>query len=299
MEKIINGKDIAAEIKSELRQRTVGFVELFGFRPGLAVIQVGTDPASRVYVNNKKKACEEIGYNSFIYELPADTTEQNLLDLIDSLNTQGAVHGILVQLPLPEHIREKKILQAISPMKDVDAFHPQNVGLITLGTPLFKPCTPAGVMELLKRSNIDVAGKECVIVGRSNIVGKPLAMMLLQANGTVTVCHSRTKNLSEVTHRADILITAIGKPEFFTEEYIKPGAVVIDVGINRNAEGKLVGDVFSNHRVFDKVSAITPVPGGCGPMTIAMLMQNTFDAAMMAAAKVSNGEFTYNLGGNN
>jgi methylenetetrahydrofolate dehydrogenase (NADP+)/methenyltetrahydrofolate cyclohydrolase len=297
MNKIIDGKAIAAEIRQELKQRVEGFKELFGFKPGLAVILVGTDPASRVYVNNKRKACEEIGYESYIYEFPAEITEEHLLKTIYYLNGQEAIHGILVQLPLPKHIDEKKILYAIKPTKDVDAFHPRNVGLLTLGTPVFKPCTPAGVMELLKRSNIDITGKECVIVGRSNIVGKPLAMMLLQANGTVTVCHSKTENLSDVTHRADILITAIGKPEFFTEEYIKPGAVVIDVGINRKADGKLVGDVAFNHQVLAKVSAITPVPGGCGPMTIAMLMQNTFDAAMMAASKASNGEFTYNLGG--
>jgi methylenetetrahydrofolate dehydrogenase (NADP+)/methenyltetrahydrofolate cyclohydrolase len=294
MAKIIDGKAIASEIRQELKQRTSAFEELFGFKPGLAVILVGTDPASKVYVNNKKKACEEIGYNSFVYELPATTTEDHLLNLIYYLNGQEMIHGILVQLPLPEHINEEKVLHAIKPTKDVDAFHPQNVGHIMLGTPTFSPCTPAGVMELLKRSDIDVAGKECVIVGRSNIVGKPLAMLLLQANGTVTICHSKTKDLQSVTKRADILITAIGKPEFFTEDYIKPGAVVIDVGINRTADGKLVGDVAFN-QVLDKVSAITPVPGGCGPMTIAMLMKNTFEAALTTASNASNGEFTYNF----
>ena len=293
MAKIIDGKAISTEIRQELKQRVIAFEELFGFKPGLAVIIVGTDPASKVYVNNKRKACEEIGYNSFVYELPSDTTEKHLLDLIYYLNGQEAVHGILVQLPLPEHINEEKVIQAIKATKDVDAFHPQNVGKLMLGTPSFKPCTPAGVMELLKRSNVDITGKECVIVGRSNIVGKPMAMLLLQANGTVTVCHSKTKDLKEVCRRADILVVAIGKPKFITADMVKEGAVVIDVGINR-VDGKLCGDVdFDN--IKEVASAITPVPGGCGPMTIAMLMQNTFEAALYAASKTSNKDFTYNI----
>lgn len=293
MAKIIDGKAISAEIKQELKQRVIAFEELFGFKPGLAVIIVGTDPASRVYVNNKRKACEEIGYNSFVYELPENTSEAELLDLIHQLNVRDDVHGILAQLPLPKHIDEDKVINAISPEKDVDAFHPQNVGKIMLGAPVFLPCTPAGVMELLKRSDIEVAGKECVIVGRSNIVGKPMAMLLLQANGTVTVCHSKTKDLKEVCKRADILVVAIGKPKFITADMVKEGAVVIDVGINRVA-GKLCGDVdFDN--VKELASAITPVPGGCGPMTIAMLMKNTYEAALYAASKKSNGEFTYNI----
>lgn len=285
--KIIDGKAIAAEIRQELKERTKAFEELFKFKPGLAVVLVGTDPASRVYVNNKRKACEEIGYNSFVYELPTDTSEKEVLDLIEQLNTRSDIHGILVQLPLPKHISEDKVILAINPSKDVDAFHPYNVGLIMQGNAKYLPCTPAGVMELLKRSNIDVTGKECVIVGRSNIVGKPLAMLLLQANGTVTVCHSKTKDLADVCKRADILIAAIGKPEFFNNDYIKPGAVVIDVGINRRENGKLCGDVNFDV-VKDVVSAITPVPGGVGPMTIAMLMQNTFESAMYTAASLNN-----------
>lgn len=293
MAKIIDGKAISTDIRQELKQRVIAFEELFGFKPGLAVIIVGTDPASKVYVNNKRKACEEIGYNSFVYELPENTSEAELLDLIHQLNAREDVHGILTQLPLPKHINEDKVINMISPKKDVDAFHPQNVGKLMLGTPSFKPCTPAGVIELLKRSNVDITGKECVIVGRSNIVGKPLAMMLLQANGTVTVCHSKTKDLKEVCRRADILVVAIGKPKFITADMVKEGAVVIDVGINR-VDGKLCGDVdFDNIR--EVASAITPVPGGCGPMTIAMLMQNTFEAALYAASKTSNKDFTYNI----
>ena len=293
MGKIIDGKAIAAEIRQDLKDRVPAFEELFGFKPGLAVIIVGNDPASMVYVNNKRKACEEIGFKSMIFQHSATETEENLLTAIEGLNNSPEVHGILVQLPLPKHINEEKILKAIDPRKDVDAFHPENVGLLMLGNTRFGPCTPSGVMELLKRSNIEVSGKECVIVGRSNIVGKPMAMLLLQANGTVTVCHSRTKDLKEVCKRADILITAIGKPEFFNQEYIKPGAVVIDVGINRREDGKLCGDV-NFEAVKDIVEAITPVPGGVGPMTIAMLMQNTFEAAMYTASRASDGTFNYN-----
>ncbi len=293
MAKIIDGKAIAAEIRQELKERVPAFEELFGFKPGLAVVLVGQDPASRVYVNNKRKACEEIGYNSFVYELSADTTEEDLLNLIQQLNTRDDIHGILVQLPLPRHINEEKIIHAIIPTKDVDAFHPQNVGQIMLGNPTFMPCTPAGVIELLKRYDIDVAGKECVVVGRSNIVGKPLALLLLQANGTVTICHSKTRDLKEVCKRADILAVAIGKPKFITADMVKEGAVIIDIGINRDENGKLCGDIdFEN--VKEVASYITPVPGGCGPMTIAMLMKNTYEAAMITASKASNGEFTYN-----
>lgn len=294
MAKIIDGKAISIEIRQELKQKVIAFEELFGFKPGLAVIIVGTDPASKVYVNNKRKACEEIGYNSFVYELPENTSESELLELIDQLNAREDIHGILAQLPLPKHINEDKVINTISPEKDVDSFHPQNVGKLMLGEPSFMPCTPAGVMELLKRSNIDITGKECVIVGRSNIVGKPMAMLLLQANGTVTVCHSKTKDLKEVCRRADILVVAIGKPKFITADMVKEGVVVIDVGINRLENGKLCGDVDFNN-VENIASAITPVPGGCGPMTIAMLMKNTFEAALYAASKKSNGDFIYNI----
>jgi methylenetetrahydrofolate dehydrogenase (NADP+)/methenyltetrahydrofolate cyclohydrolase len=294
MAKIIDGKAISIEIRQELKHKVIAFEELFGFKPGLAVIIVGTDPASKVYVNNKRKACEEIGYNSFVYELPENTSESELLELIDQLNAREDIHGILAQLPLPKHINEDKVINTISPEKDVDSFHPQNVGKLMLGEPSFMPCTPAGVMELLKRSNIDITGKECVIVGRSNIVGKPMAMLLLQANGTVTVCHSKTKDLKEVCRRADILVVAIGKPKFITADMVKEGVVVIDVGINRLENGKLCGDVDFNN-VENIASAITPVPGGCGPMTIAMLMKNTFEAALYAASKKSNGDFIYNI----
>ena len=251
-----------------------------GINPGLAVIIVGDDPASRVYVNNKKKACEECGIYSEEYALPANTSEKDLLELIDVLNNNSKISGILVQLPVPDHIDEKKIIEAISPIKDVDAFHPVNVGKIMVGDFDFVPCTPAGVMELIAESGIDVAGKECVVVGRSNIVGKPQAMLLLHKNGTVTVCHSRTKDLAAKTKEADILVVAVGIPNFVTGDMIKPGAVVIDVGINRMADKKLVGDV--EFETAEKVAgAITPVPGGVGPMTIAMLMKNTVKAAIV------------------
>ncbi len=279
---IIDGKSISAAIRAEIAQEVKELKTQKGLVPGLAVIIVGEDPASKVYVRNKHRACEEVGFASFGYELPAETTEEELLALVDRLNRDNAVHGILVQLPLPRHLDEEKILLAIDPAKDVDAFHPYNVGKIMIGNYDFLPCTPAGVMELLRRSNIEIAGKECVIVGRSNIVGKPQAMLLLQANGTVTVCHSRTKDLREVCRRADILVAAIGKPEFFDASYVKEGAVVIDVGINRRADGRLCGDVCFED-VAPHTSYITPVPGGVGPMTIAMLMKNTLTAARKKA----------------
>jgi len=278
MPNIIDGKAISATIRGEIAEKVKKLKAQEGIVPGLAVIIVGEDPASKVYVRNKHRACEEVGFASFGYELPAETTEEELLVLIEKLNRDDAVHGILVQLPLPKHLDEEKILLAIDPAKDVDAFHPYNVGKIMIGNYDFLPCTPAGVMELLRRSDIEISGKECVVVGRSNIVGKPQAMLLLQANGTVTICHSRTKDLREVCRRADILIAAIGKPEFFDASYVKEGAVVIDVGINRRADGKLCGDVNYTD-VAPHTSYITPVPGGVGPMTIAMLMQNTLTAA--------------------
>ena len=278
MPNIIDGKAISATIRGEIAEKVKTLKAEKGIVPGLAVIIVGEDPASKVYVRNKHRACEEVGFASFGYELPAETTEEELLSLVEKLNRDDAVHGILVQLPLPKHLDEEKILLAIDPAKDVDAFHPYNVGKIMIGNYDFLPCTPAGVMELLRRSNIEIAGKECVVVGRSNIVGKPQAMLLLQANGTVTICHSRTKDLRETCRRADILIAAIGKPEFFDASYVKEGAVVIDVGINRRADGKLCGDV-NYEDVAPHTSYITPVPGGVGPMTIAMLMQNTLTAA--------------------
>lgn len=275
---LIDGKAISAKIREEIAEEVKELKQTRGITPGLAVVIVGEDPASKVYVRNKHRACEQVGFASFGYELPANTSEEELLALIAKLNADDAVHGILVQLPLPRHLDEEKILLAIDPAKDVDAFHPYNVGKIMIGNYDFLPCTPAGVMELLRRSNVEIAGKECVIVGRSNIVGKPQAMLLLQANGTVTVCHSRTKDLREVCRRADILVAAIGKPEFFDASYVKEGAVVIDVGINRRADGTLCGDV-NFEDVAPHTSLITPVPGGVGPMTIAMLMRNTLTAA--------------------
>lgn len=279
MAKILSGKVVSQRIKDELKVEAEN-LKKEGINPGLAVIIVGDDPASKVYVNNKKKACAEIGIYSEEYALPAETTQDELLALIDKLNNKDDISGILVQLPVPKHIDEETIINAISPKKDVDAFHPVNVGKIMVGNYDFVPCTPAGVMELIKESGIDVAGKECVIVGRSNIVGKPQAMLLLHANGTVTICHSKTKNLKEVTKRADILVAAVGIPEMITGDMIKEGAVVIDVGINRIAPKKLVGDV--HFESAEKVAgAITPVPGGVGPMTIAMLMRNTLKAAVI------------------
>ncbi len=282
MAKRIDGKQIAGEIRGELTKKVAEFRAANGFAPGLAVIIVGENPASKVYVRNKQRACEEIGIASTVIELPEDTKEEELLSVVAELNADTSVHGILVQLPLPHHLDAEKVLLSIDPRKDVDAFHPYNVGRIMIGDYDFLPCTPAGVMELLKRSDISPDGKECVVVGRSNIVGKPQAMLLLHAGGTVTVCHSHTKNLPEVCRRADILVTAIGKPEFFDETYVKPGAVVIDVGMNRRpADGKLCGDV-NFERVEPVASAITPVPGGVGPMTIAMLLCNTLKAAELS-----------------
>lgn len=272
MARIIDGKAISAQIKEEVKARVAEYREK-GIEICLAVIQVGNDPASSVYVGNKKKACEFVGIKSLAYELPEETTQEELLALIGELNGRNDVNGILVQLPLPEHIDEDKVIKTISPLKDVDGFHPQSVGALCIGQPGFVSCTPAGIIELLKRSNVEIAGKECVVIGRSNIVGKPMAILLLRENGTVTITHSRTKDLKEVTKRADILVVAIGKPKMITREYVKEGAVVIDVGIHRNENNKLCGDVD-----FDDVapvcSAITPVPGGVGPMTIAMLMKN-------------------------
>ena len=279
MAKIIDGKAISAEIRGEIKEAAAKFYEENGYRPGLAVVIVGEDPASQVYVRNKKKACDEVGFYSEVYELPANTSQDELNALIDKLNNDKNIHGILCQLPLPKHLDEKEVILRIDPSKDVDAFHPENVGNIMIGEYSFLPCTPAGVMELLKRSGIEISGKECVVVGRSNIVGKPQAMLLLHANGTVTVCHSRTKDLAEVCRRADILVAAIGKADFFTADMVKEGAVVIDVGMNRRSDGKLTGDVdFAS--VEPKASYITPVPGGVGPMTITMLMKNTLTSAI-------------------
>ncbi len=276
MSKIIDGKFISKQIKEELKAEVEQLKET-GIIPCLAVIQVGENPASTVYVNNKKKACEYIGIKSIAYNLPERTTQEELLWLIQELNLTEQVHGILVQLPLPKHIDEDAIIKAISPEKDVDGFHPETVGNMCIGSKGFLPCTPAGVIQLLKRSNIEIEGKECVVIGRSNIVGKPMALLLLRENGTVTIAHSKTKDLKEITKRADILVVAIGKPKYITSEYIKEGAVVIDVGIHREENNKLCGDVdFAD--VHDKVSAITPVPGGVGPMTIAMLMKNCVEA---------------------
>ena len=279
MAQIIDGKAISAQIKDELKEK-VSAMKKEGKSLCLAVIQVGDDPASSVYVGNKKKACAYIGVTSLSYELPEETTQDELLELIDVLNKRKDVNGILVQLPVPEHINEDAVIRAIDPAKDVDGFHPQSVGALCIGQPGFVSCTPAGVIQLLKRSGIEIAGKECVVIGRSNIVGKPMALLLLRENGTVTVTHSKTKNLKEVTKRADILIAAVGKPKMITREYVKEGAVVIDVGIHRNENNKLCGDVDYDD-VAPICSAITPVPGGVGPMTIAMLMQNVVESAAL------------------
>lgn len=278
MAHIIDGKAIAAAVRGDIAAEVARMKQESGVTPGLAVILVGDDPASRVYVNNKKKACAEVGFLSEEFHLPADTTEQELLALVDELNNRPDIHGILCQLPLPRHLDDKAVIAAIRADKDVDAFHAENVGHIMIGDYTFLPCTPAGVMELLHRSGISVAGKRCVVVGRSNIVGKPQAMLLLHEHGTVTVCHSRTPDLASVCREADILVSAVGRAKFITADMVKPGAVVIDVGMNRDENGKLCGDV-----AYDEVAAIagyiTPVPGGVGPMTIAMLMQNTLTAA--------------------
>ncbi len=270
---IIDGKAISLAVKERVRDE----IAKDGLKIGLAVVIVGNDQASRVYVNNKKKACEFCGITSYEYALPEETTEEQLLELVDTLNGDSNVNGILVQLPLPKQINEQKIIERISPMKDVDAFHAVNVGKIMIGEYSFLPCTPAGVMELIHSTGTEISGKECVVIGRSNIVGKPMAMLLLHENGTVTICHSRTKNLAEVCRRADILVSAVGKAGFVTADMVKDGAIVIDVGMNRNAEGKLCGDVDFDG-VAPKCSYITPVPGGVGPMTIAMLMENTLRA---------------------
>ena len=273
---IIDGKAVSAAVKDEVKEQ-VAALKKDGGVPCLAVVLVGDDPASKVYVRNKKRACKYCGIKSLEYILDKTASEQQLLDLIDVLNNEPTVHGILVQLPLPPHINEQKIINAISEQKDVDAFHPANVGRLMTGNPDFLPCTPAGVMEMLKKYNIETAGKDCIIIGRSNIVGKPMAMLMLSANSTVTVCHSKTKNLKEKCLSADILIAAIGKPKFVTADMVKDGAVVIDVGINRTEDGKLCGDV-DFEEVSKKASYITPVPGGVGPMTIATLMKNTLTA---------------------
>ena len=284
MAELINGKLISQQIKDELRIE-VEELKKQGKDCCLAVIQVGNDPASTVYVSNKKKACEYIGIRSLAYELEEDTTEEELLELIEKLNADTSVHGILCQLPLPSHIDEKKVLNTISPQKDVDGFHPQNVGALVVGEFGFVSCTPAGIIQLLKRSNVEISGKNCVVVGRSNIVGKPVSLLMLQENATVTICHSRTKNLQEVCKQADILIVAMGKPRFITKEFVKDGAVVIDVGIHRDKNNKLCGDVdFAD--VEPICSAITPVPGGVGPMTICMLMKNCVEAMKVYSKEV-------------
>lgn len=281
MAQIIDGKAISAQIKEELKDR-VSQMKAEGREVTLAVIQVGSDPASTVYVGNKKKACGYVGIRSLSYELPEETTEEKLLGLIKELNGRTDVNGILVQLPLPKHISEDKVIGAICPEKDVDGFHPQSVGKLCIGQPGFVSCTPAGIIQLLKRSGIEIAGKECVVVGRSNIVGKPMALLLLRENGTVTVAHSKTEDLKSICRRADILVAAVGRPKMITREYVKEGAAVIDVGIHRMENNKLCGDV-DYEDVAPVCSAITPVPGGVGPMTIAMLMNNCVESVELQA----------------
>ena len=276
MTNIIDGKAISTKIKDELKEKVLKLKEE-GINVCLAVIQVGDDPASSVYVRNKKKGCEYIGIDSLSYELPESTTEEELLELINKLNADDKVNGILVQLPLPSHIDENKVIKTISPLKDVDGFHPESVGALVIGQKGFVSCTPAGIIELLKRSGVSIKGKECVVLGRSNIVGKPMSILMLRENATVTIAHSKTENLKEVCKRADILIVAIGKPKFVNSEYVKEGACVIDVGINRNEDNKLCGDV-DYEDVFPHCSYITPVPGGVGPMTIAMLLNNCVES---------------------
>lgn len=277
MAKIINGKEISAAVKARIAAEVAKLKEK-GMTPGLAVIIVGNDPASKVYVGSKERTCIELGMYSEKYELPENTTNEQLLELVEKLNRDDKIHGILCQLPLPKHLDEKAVIDAIIPEKDVDAFHVQNVGKIMLGDYDFLPCTPAGIMEMLKFSGIDPAGKHCVVIGRSNIVGKPMAMLMLHANATVTICHSKTQNLKGICREADILVAAVGRAKFVTADMVKPGAVVIDVGMNRDENGKLCGDV--DYAEVEKVcSAITPVPGGVGPMTIAMLMSNTLTSA--------------------
>lgn len=274
---IINGKQISEDIRKDLRAEVEQLVKQ-GFTPGLAVVLVGEDPASQVYVRNKEKACHELGYYSEVHRLPADTSQADLLALVDKLNHQANIHGILVQLPLPKHIDEKAVIDAMSPEKDVDGFHPINVGNLMIGDDSLLPCTPAGVIELIKRTGVEIAGKHAVVIGRSNIVGKPVSLLLQRENATVTMCHSRTANMKELTRLADILVVAIGRANFVDASYVKPGAVVIDVGMNRLDNGKLAGDV-DFESVKEISGPITPVPGGVGPMTITMLMQNTLIAA--------------------
>ena len=284
MAQIIDGKAISRQVREEIAAEVVKFKEKYNCAPGLAVIIVGNDPASQVYVRNKKRGCEEVGFYSESYELDESTTQEELIALIERLNNDEKIHGILVQLPLPKHLNETEVLLKIKPEKDVDAFHPYNVGKIMIGNHDLLPCTPAGVMVLLEKSGIDVTGKKCVVIGRSNIVGKPMAMLLLHANGTVTICHSKTKDLADICREADILVASIGKPEFVKGDMVKEGAVVVDVGINRLESGKLVGDVAFSE-VEPKASYITPVPGGVGPMTITMLLKNTLTAANIALKK--------------
>ena len=277
MAKLISGKIVSVKVRNEVKKETEELRENHGIVPGLAVILVGNDPASQVYVRNKQRACEEVGFHPYEYRMNENATQEQLLDLIGVLNKDNKVNGILVQLPLPEHIDEQAVIHAISPLKDVDAFHPVNVGKIMIGDYDFLPCTPAGIMELIASTDVDISGKQCVVIGRSNIVGKPMAALLLQHDATVTICHSKTQNLAEITRRADIVIVATGRRNTLTADMVKDGAVVIDVGMNRNEAGKLVGDVdFEN--VKQKASYITPVPGGVGPMTIAMLMNNVIKA---------------------
>lgn len=280
MAKILSGKEVSAKIKEKLKAEVAALTEK-GVTPGLAVVIVGNDPASKVYVGRKEAMCAELGMYSEKYALPEDTAQSELLALIEKLNSDPNIHGILVQLPLPEPLDEKAVIAAIAPQKDVDAFHPVNVGKIMIGDYDFVPCTPAGIMELIAESGVEVEGKNCVVIGRSNIVGKPMSMLLLHKNGTVTICHSRTKNLAEITRNADILVAAVGRAHFVTADMVKPGAVVIDVGMNRLEDGKLAGDVDFD-AVEPIVAAITPVPGGVGPMTISMLMRNTLTAAKRA-----------------
>lgn len=282
MAQIINGKEVSASVKATVAAETAQLKEEKGLKVGLAVVIVGDNPASRVYVNNKKKACEEVGFQSFEYALDENTTQEQLLDLVDVLNRDSRVNGILVQLPLPKHIDETAVINAISPDKDVDAFHPVNVGKIMIGDYSFLPCTPAGVMELIASTGVEISGKSCVVIGRSNIVGKPMSMLLLHKSGTVTICHSKTQNLKEICANADILVAAVGRPNFVTGDMVKEGAVVIDVGINRLENGKLCGDV-NFEEAEKKAGYITPVPGGVGPMTISMLMRNTLTAAKQQA----------------
>ena len=283
MAKLISGKEVSAKVKEQVRIETAELMEKHGIQPSLAVVIVGSDPASRVYVNNKKKACELMGFKSIEYALPEETTQEELIALVKKMNVDPAINGILVQLPVPKHINDMAIIKAINPKKDVDAFHPENVGRVMIGEYKFIPCTPAGVIEMLDSAGVEIEGKNCVVIGRSNIVGKPMGMLLLHRNGTVTICHSRTKNLAEITRQADILVATVGKPNFVTGDMVKEGAVVVDVGINRLPDGSLCGDV-NFAEVEPKASYITPVPGGVGPMTIAMLMRNT-----LTAAKLQNG----------